>query len=165
MRGIGTPVSVKPPSGPNPLPKPRLFRPGRSITSLNMTSPIPAGELPRIPARIPRFSETFPPGKWGVRETWYNRVFYGSGFFQGNTGIFVRGVRKTPWWHPARSRNTYSCFPGQSNIAKCDLPDSRLRTWDYSTPDSAFFTNYDLWNLGGEGNEVQPGLLRAPLKT
>ena len=32
-------------------------------------------------------------------------------------------------------------------------------------PAFRFFGNYDLWNPGGEGKEVQPGLLRVPVQT
>jgi hypothetical protein len=57
-------------------------------------------------------------------------------------------------------------FPSISrwNVAKYDLSHSRLRTRNYSGPDSCVFGNYDLWIFGSEGKEVQPGLLRAPIK-
>jgi hypothetical protein len=40
-----------------PRPKPHPHLPSATVTSLNMTSSVPAGERPFIPARIPRFSE------------------------------------------------------------------------------------------------------------
>jgi len=52
-----------PRSPPRPKPRAPVFQ--TKVTSLNVTASIPAGELPRIPARIPRFSETFPLGKRG----------------------------------------------------------------------------------------------------
>jgi hypothetical protein len=64
---------------------------------------------------------------------------------------------------PPTSRNTYPCFPGRSNIAKRDLPDSRRRTTLDSGTDSAFFRNVPSRKMGGEGIGVQPGILRAPL--
>ena len=50
-----------------------------------MTSPIPAGEPHLFPARIPRFSVSFPLLNRRVRETWYNRLQYESGLFKGRS--------------------------------------------------------------------------------
>jgi len=83
-----------------PRPKPHDLLFPIAVTSLNVTSTIPAGELPFVPARIPRFSETFPHGKRGVRESGYNRAFYGLRCNTGSTGSYEGADPPSPMTAP-----------------------------------------------------------------
>ena len=89
----------------------------------------------------------------------------GGGRASGNLSEIIAGceeirkhLRPGP---PPISKTTCPCFSGRSNIAKRYLSDSRRRTAFWSGPDSAFFRNVPSKKKGGEGNVVQPGLLRV----
>jgi hypothetical protein len=113
-----------------PPPRPKLRAPDSRvlITSLNLTAPIPAGECPFIPARIPVFSGFIPSGKQGVRETRYNGARYGLCYTRGS-------YPRTLLLHPHRKEGIGQCtlivptvyVPGVPSPARL-LPDSAPAT-------------------------------------
>jgi len=69
---VQDPAARAHPSGPQGFADAGFVRAEAMRTLLHIASMIPAGEWGFVPGELPRFPETLPLQKWGVRQNWYN---------------------------------------------------------------------------------------------